>query len=648
MLVSRRNLLKSAAATAAAAVAGCAATVAFADEAGTDIVWDAEYDVVVAGFGFAGASASLAAAEAGANVLLAEKAPLNHEGGNSRYAGQICMSLDPADRDTCITYYKNLRGLYTDQSDEVIECIVDGLSTTAQWMLDHGATEEDLVFIPFPEYAEFEGSEGSRAMMYRGIWESQLYKFVHSLVLAEENITFWSDSPVVELIQDRETRAILGVVVEHDGQRYNVHAVNGVVMALGGFENNQAMLQNFCQQPDAYAKGARYNTGDGVKMAIEVGADLWHMSTLSGSDVNFISPLTNNAQAYLTCSNVPGSCFTGFPASSCIIVGGEGKRFVNETYVPRHGHIDYGGTYRTMLVPDNCWCVFDEAARLGGKPYYCWSEGMVDEIENGWIVKADTLEELAGLCGIDAEGLVAQVAQYNQFCADGSDPVCGRLPEYLVPLAEEGPYYAFPIRPTNTNTQGGARRNTACEVVTPRGEAIPHLYSAGEFGSFYCDIYNGGGNIGECFFTGKMAGTAAAAEKDDAFRCGAGAGPDFTAHRPEFQPEADNEFIGVGSGIGGDLVVKVTTEGEKVSGIEVLYHNETPGIGNKAIDQLCPRLVEEQVVETDAVTGATVTSKALFAAVKDALGMESAADAGIDMEYISSSLDLEKFEAAKE
>ena len=575
MLVSRRDMFK----VAAVAAAGCMpAAAAFADEAGTEIVWDAEYDVVVAGFGFAGAAASLAAAEAGANVLLAEKAPLNHEGGNSRYAAQLCLSPDPADRETCITYYKNLRGLYTDQSDEVIECLVDGLSTNYQWMLDHGATPDDLVFLPLPEYSELEGSESARCLVYRGSWEGQLYKFVHEVVLNQEGITFWSDSPVVELIQDRDSKAVIGVVIEHDGQRYNVHAVNGVVMAVGGFENNPAMLENFCQQPDSHAKGAMYNTGDGVKMAIEVGADLWHMSTLSGSDVNFISPLTNNAQAYLT--------------------------------------------------------------------YYVWSDGMVDEIEAGWVVKADTIEELAEICGIDPDGLAAQVEQYNQFCADGYDPVCGRLAEYLTPIGD-GPYYGFPMRPTNTNTQGGARRNTACEVVTPRGVAIPHLFSAGEFGSFYCDIYNGGGNIGECFFTGKMAGTSAAAEKDDAFRCGAGAGPDFVAHRPVFEPEADNELIGVGSGIGGDLVVKVVVDGDVVTSIKPLYHNETPGIGTKALTVLCDRLVEEQVVETDVVTGATVTSKALFAAVKDALGMDAAATSEVDVDAINHTFDLDRLEVAQ-
>ncbi len=354
--------------------------------------------------------------------------------------------------------------------------------------------------------------------------------------------------------------------------------------------------------------------------------------------------------------------------------------------MPRHGHINYGGTYRTMYVPDNCWCIFDEAARLGGKPYFVWSDGMVDEIEAGWVVKGDTIEELAEICGIDPDGLAAQVEQYNQFCADGCDPVCGRLAEYLTPIGD-GPYYGFPMRPTNTNTQGGARRNTACEVVTPRGVAIPHLFSAGEFGSFYCDIYNGGGggarrntacevvtprgvaiphlfsagefgsfycdiyngggNIGECFFTGKMAGTSAAAEKDDAFRCGAGAGPEFVAHRPVFEPEADNELIGVGSGIGGDLVVKVVVDGDVVTSIEPLYHNETPGIGTKALTVLCDRLVEEQVVETDVVTGATVTSKALFAAVKDALGMDAAAASEVDVDAINHTFDLDRLEVAQ-
>ena len=85
------------------------------------------------------------AAEAGADVLLIDKAPLDMEGGNSRYCAQLCLSIRPEDREDAITYYKNLRGRYDDQSDEVIEAIVDGLSMNRQWLVDHGMPEEDII-----------------------------------------------------------------------------------------------------------------------------------------------------------------------------------------------------------------------------------------------------------------------------------------------------------------------------------------------------------------------------------------------------------------------------------------------------------------------------------------------------------------------
>ena len=640
MELTRRSFVSTAAAGAALTAAAGTVAVARAEEAApaasSDIVWNAEFDVVVMGFGFAGASAALAASEAGASVLLTDKAPLNHEGGNSRYCAQLCLSPAAEDRDAAITYYKGLRGLYDDQSDEVIECLVDGLISNYQWMLDHGAAEEDIISYPFPEFPELEGADSARALLYKGSWMSQFYKFVHGLVLQDANITRWNSTPVVDLIQDSATKVIVGVVVENGGERYNVRAKNGVVMACGGFENNQAMLQNFVQQPNAYSKGARYNTGDGVKMAISVGADLWHMSALSGADVNFIDPVTGISAGYALTHDTPTGYCTAFTCNNVIIVGSDGSRFLNETYFPRHGHISYGGTYRSILVPDNCWCIFDETARQAGKAYHSWSDGMVDEIEKGWVVQADTIEGLAELVGIDPTNLANQVALYNECCANGDDYLYHRAPEYLLPL-ETAPFYAFELRPTNTNTQGGARRNTNCEVVDTKGEPIPHLYSAGEFGSFYTDIYNGGGNVGECIFTGDMAGKAAAAVKDDATQdslMGDTTPVDFHEERPEYAPEADNEFIGVGDGIGGDLVVKVTMDGETMTAIEVLYNNETPNIGSKAIEQLIPAMLESQQTVVDAVTGCTVTSYALMNAVNDALQTGTVVSEETDVEAI--------------
>lgn len=585
--------------------------------------WNAEYDVVVIGYGLAGAVSAVNAVEAGAQkVLILEKAPLGHEGGNSRYACQLVIC--PEDKASALTYYKNLRGMFDNQSDEVIEYMIDGMMSTGPWVEAHGAK---LSYMQFVEYPELEGSNCARMFLVNGImWNAELYKFLQDVVEGyEEQIDIWYETPAVKLIQDKNTEIVHGVIAENNGQQYNIRAKNGVVMAMGGFENNDEMLENYCQLSNAYSKGARYNTGDGVKMAIDVGADLWHMSTLSGNDVNFVNPDTGVSAGYLlTRTTKSGGWVTGFSAYPMIIVGGDGTRFTDENCYPRHGHTYNSGTWFTTHIPENSWCIFDETARANCKAYPTWSEGMLEEIEKGWIVKADTLEELAVLMGVPAENLVAEVERYNGYCETGVDLEFGNGPDHDpsgLNALETAPYYAFPVHATMTNTQGGAKRNTNCEVVDPWDEPIPHLYSAGEFGSFYTDIYNGGGNLSECIFTGITAGTNAASVKTDVMEGSVMEGKtavDFSPVEATFETAA-NEYIGVGTGIASGLTVKVTMDGDKMTEIEVISHNETKGLSDAAIAEMPGKILEVQSVEVDGVSGATATSNGIKAAVADAL-----------------------------
>lgn len=82
----------------------------------------------------------------------------------------------------------------------------------------------------------------------------------------------------------------------------------------------------------------------------------------------------------------------------------------------------------------------------------------------------------------------------------------------MVPVTT-GPFYAVPLYPGGPNTQGGPRRNAKAQVLRPDGTPIPRLYSAGELGSIYGVQYPGGGNVGECFAFGQIAGKNAAAEE---------------------------------------------------------------------------------------------------------------------------------------
>jgi predicted oxidoreductase len=142
---------------------------------------------------------------------------------------------------------------------------------------------------------------------------------------------------------------------------------------------------------------------------------------------------------------------------------------------------------------------------------YAWSKDNRAELAKGWIKSAPTLAALATLLKLPAGSLDQTVARWNAQCAAGSDSDFGRT-KMLAPF-DPGPYYAVELSPSMLNTQGGPRRNKHAQIVRPDGTPIPRLYSAGEMGSMYSYLYQGTGNIGECFAFGRIAGRNAVAEK---------------------------------------------------------------------------------------------------------------------------------------
>jgi succinate dehydrogenase/fumarate reductase flavoprotein subunit len=143
---------------------------------------------------------------------------------------------------------------------------------------------------------------------------------------------------------------------------------------------------------------------------------------------------------------------------------------------------------------------------------YKWSQDNSAEVEKGWIIKAGTIRELADKLGIKTDLLEKSITKFNQFCDAGIDPEFARPKENLIKI-DQPPYVAMKIYPIMYNTQGGPRRNALCQIVDPFNNPIPRLFSAGELGSFWGWMYNGGGNNSECLVTGRIAGTQAAALK---------------------------------------------------------------------------------------------------------------------------------------
>ena len=599
----------------------------YAEEALTfadTIAWDGEYDVVVAGFGGAGAVAARYAADAGASVLVVEKAPKGQEGGNTRFCGQFFM-YGNGDEEATYSYIKGLAGEH-DLPDDVARVYAAGISRMAEILVEeYGADRESMLdWTPYigyvsPEYPEVAGSEKI------GLWtlnascfDGAMWNLLRGQVEERsDRIDVWFESPAESLIQDPVSGTILGVEVNRKGENLNIRAKNGVVLATGGFENNAAMIETYLGYTNMAYYGTEYNTGDGIRMAMEVGADMWHMSVYeSGGGVG---------GGYGIETEQGARAVSGLPISgSNILVAEDGTRFLKEDEVARHGHYLIKGEWVNPRFPAKFFYVCDQ------KVYdTILQNDTLKEIVPEKALSGATIEELAANAGIDAETLRATIEKYNAYAAEGIDPEYGRGAGTMAAF-DEGAYYAIPLIPNMLNTQGGPRRNANAEVVDRNGEPIPHLYSAGELGGVTAHYYQGGGNVDECLIFGKIAGTNAAAPKEDTAGMLAKAEEKTVKYIPGAESDlfgnavevtaAENEYIGVGKGgIGGDITVKVTMEGDLIQSIEVVDHNETEGYGSRAIESMPAAMIEAQSAQVDMVSGATLTSKALIAAVEDAL-----------------------------
>ena len=625
--ISRRAILQGAvlgvAASAMAASAVGAAQAQEEQEFERSVDWSAEYDVVVIGSGFAGFTAAASAADAGARVLVVEKAPFPLRGGNSRYAYGAFFGCKPENREAFEGYISQVAAACDNPDAAMISAFTEQAMQIIPWFNERGG---DFIQ-PFSggAYVEYAGHDAldyniANAPIYSAAHYNQLANYVDAL----DTVEVWYDTPAIRLIQDPATRMIHGVTVEHDGATYNVRALDGVVLAAGGFEANPTMVQTYVHLPYAYPKGTLYNTGDGIKMAMAVGADLWSMGATSGPDLDVVNEATGQSYAggalRMRGYNANPLESSGFTLLSAIIVGADGTRFCDESYLPDHGYMDFHGRKITSPYSLPAYVVFDKVA-FEQPIYPIWGTNQ-EKVDEGVIVQADTLEELAKAINLPEDSLTATVQTYNEACASGVDQQFGRNPEYLTALATEGPYYAVEVKPTFINTQGGPRRNTEAEIIDVWGEPIPHLYGAGECGSMWGDVYPGGGNLTECFAFGRIAGDNAAAPKDDNLRENLLASTEmvsFAQEPPTFSPETDNEFIGVGEGIGGKLYVKIVVDSNAITDVQVIHNYETPGIGDKAVAALPQRILGSQSADVDIVAGASASSRAILAAAADAM-----------------------------
>lgn len=474
---------------------------------------DAEVDLVVVGFGGAGAAAAITAHDLGASVVVLEKQPAGAHTPSTRMSGGLVMAVD--DAASGAAYLDACAGGMVPA--EVAAAWAASAVDVLEWL--EKTTGTGFTRINTAEHPELPGA-GAVGVYQQGAAAFRLdpsagggdalFRGVAAAVRAR-GIDVRYSAPVSRLVV--EDGRVVGARVGDEV----VRARRGVVLACGGYEFDERLKQDNLRAHPVHFYGNPGNTGDGVRMAQAVGADLWHMNQMIGRAIgHFPHAVAEGGWLnFLLALDPPGH----------VICDSAGRRYANETMQAKllHGfyyemlHYDYeGGGYGRI---PSYW-IFDERRRAAGPltlthlgackvGLYDWSPDNAAEIASGWIGAGDSVADAAAAVGMpDPAAAQRCVAEYNAVCAAGVDPL-GRPPETLVPL-DSPPYYCVPLYPGGSNTCGGPRRDAASRVLDPFDSPIPGLYAAGELGQPVGMLYPAdGANLSEAFCFGRIAARAA-------------------------------------------------------------------------------------------------------------------------------------------
>lgn len=494
---------------------------------------EATYDVVVLGGGGAGLTASITAAQAGAKVILVEKA--GSLGGNTLIAGQgfnaydpdrqkntemsepllaelkSYLELDPADfgafaevlttvKDQINDYIASGSTTLFDSAElHMLHCYIGGKRTG----LDGTVIEPDLELIrtfatsalDALDWAEEIGVEwaDTTSTILGAMWPRSHMLTNGNVVTILENaareagVEIVLDTCANELIIE-DGKVVGAKATTTAGANVTLHANAGVVLATGGFSANAAMVVKYNNywpglSDTMPSTNAPTITGDGIVMAEAAGADLVGMGY---------------AQLMPSSHPVDGSLFSGIwgSAETQVFVNKEGKRYVNE-YAERDV-LSKAALEQTdgifYIICDNKIAKDADVAGMEAK---------------GNVVVADTLEELAEKLGIPADTFVETIERYNSFVDAQKDDDFGK--PLFGEKIDEAPFVATPRSPSLHHTMGGVKIDTDTHVISTEGEIIPGLYAAGEVcGGIHAGNRLGGNAMTDFLVFGRIAGTNAA------------------------------------------------------------------------------------------------------------------------------------------
>jgi len=483
-------------------------------------------DVVVVGAGNAAMCAALAAREQGAGVIVLERAPEDESGGNTRFtAGAIRFAYNGV---------ADLRELMPDLTDEEVARTDFGTYTENQFFDDMARVTENRAD---PDLVELLVRRSRQTMMWL---RSKGFRFVpiygRQAFKVDGRFRFWGGLTVEAwgggpgLVEAHKKAADANGIRIFYGARAmslqhgddGVHGLNvryqgksrtlrckAVVLAAGGFESNPEWRTRYLGPGWDLAKvrGTRFNTGDGIRMALDAGAapcGNWSGCHAVGWD--------RNAPEFGDLAVGDGFQKHSYPFG--IMLNANGERFVDEGADFRnYTYAKYGAVI--LRQPGQfAWQIFDNKVT-----HLLRDEYRIRQVTR---VTANTLEELVGkLDDVNPTKALETIRAYNASIRTGIafDPNVrdGRCTEGLaVPksnwanLLDTPSYEAYAVSCGITFTFGGLRITTDAQVIDTDGMAMPGLYAAGELvgGLFYFNYPGGTGLMSGAVF-GRIAGSSA-------------------------------------------------------------------------------------------------------------------------------------------
>lgn len=463
-----------------------------------------DYDVVVAGGGLAGLMSALKAADNGANVALIEK--VGTLGGTSVTAsGNLLGASEERYKEPMYNAWQERSA--SQEMNPVEEEMVRALIDVSPEVFDLFEQAD----IEFNVEVEDDGSQTFRAVPTEESIRnaeaieipsndpntkggSQIIKQL-TAAIEDAGVDVYLNTPATELTTD-EAGNITGVVSDSEYGNKVFHA-SSVVLATGDYAKNDELTAEINPYGDGEHSATQVgNTGDGLELALDVGAALH----------DFQEPMSGVFNANPNDMAMIGDPTNGYPFES-LMLNMDGER----VYAEDGGSHPQKFQFRRENGLNSAWVVMDEEISQD----FVHLEEYIEETENDHdliqVYREDSLEDLAQyMDGVTEETLLAGVDRYNEMVEQGEDTDHGKDEEFLEAI-DEGPFYLALMYDATRGNYGGIRTNPSAQVVNEDGEPINGLYASGVLssGQFFGDYYPGRQSIGVASHMGYIAGDSA-------------------------------------------------------------------------------------------------------------------------------------------